>query len=35
MEKLISSCGLDCAGCDARNATLANDNELRTKTAET
>jgi hypothetical protein len=34
MEKQIACCGLDCAGCDARIATLANDNELRTKTAE-
>jgi hypothetical protein len=34
MEKLISCCGLNCAGCDARIATLADDNELRTKTAE-
>jgi len=34
MEKLISCCGLDCATCDARIATLANDNELRAKTAE-
>ena len=35
MEKLISCCGLDCAGCDAHIATMADDNELRTKTAET
>ncbi len=34
MEKLISCCGLDCATCDARIATMANDNELRAKTAE-
>lgn len=34
MGKLISCCGLDCATCDARIATLANDNELRAKTAE-
>jgi len=34
MEKLISCCGLDCATCDARIATLNNDNELRSKTAE-
>jgi hypothetical protein len=34
MEKIIASCGLDCAKCDARIATLNNDNELRAKTAE-
>ena len=34
MEKIIACCGLDCAACDARIATLANDNELRTQTAE-
>ena len=34
MEKIIACCGLDCATCDARVATLANDNELRTQTAE-
>jgi hypothetical protein len=34
MEKVIACCGLDCATCDARIATLANDNELRAKTAE-
>jgi hypothetical protein len=34
MEKLISCCGLDCAICDARKATVANDDELRTRTAE-
>ena len=34
MEKLISCCGLDCATCDARVATVNNDNELRSKTAE-
>lgn len=34
MEKFIACCGLNCAGCDARKATLANDNELRKKTAE-
>jgi len=33
MEKIISCCGLDCATCDARKATIANDNELRAKTA--
>jgi hypothetical protein len=34
MEKLISCCGLDCATCDARIATIANDNELRAQTAK-
>jgi len=34
MEKLISCCGLNCASCDARIATLANDDELRQQTAE-
>lgn len=34
MEKLISCCGLDCAGCEARIAYVTNDNELRIKTAE-
>ena len=34
MEKIIACCGLDCVACDARIATLANDDELRAKTAE-
>jgi len=34
MERLISCCGLNCATCDARIATMANDNELRKSTAE-
>ena len=34
MEKLIACCGLDCAACDARIATLANDDALRAATAE-
>jgi hypothetical protein len=34
MEKLISCCGLNCAICDARIATIKNDNELRKATAE-
>ena len=34
MEKIIACCGLNCAACDARIATLTNDNELRAKTAE-
>jgi hypothetical protein len=34
MEKLIACCGLNCATCEARIATLNDDNELRCKTAE-
>lgn len=34
MEKLISCCGLNCATCDARIATVTNDDVLRAKTAE-
>jgi len=34
MEKIIACCGLNCATCDARIATLSNDDELRFKTAE-
>jgi len=34
MGKLISCCGLNCTTCDARIATVTNDNELLTKTAE-
>ena len=34
MEKIIACCGLDCAACDARIATIANDDELRAQTAE-
>ena len=34
MGKVIACCGLDCATCDARIATLADDNELRAQTAE-
>lgn len=34
MEKLISCCGLVCATCDARIATIADDDALRAKTAE-
>jgi hypothetical protein len=33
MEKLISCCGLNCATCDARIATLENNDELRKSTA--
>jgi len=34
MEKLIACCGIDCAACDARIATLADDNVLREATAK-
>ncbi|MDE5562570.1 MAG: DUF3795 domain-containing protein [Clostridiales bacterium] len=34
MKKLIAYCGLDCETCDARIATLNNDDELRKKTAK-
>jgi hypothetical protein len=34
MEKLISCCGLNCASCDARIATIQNDDQLRSATAE-
>ena len=33
MKQLIACCGLDCGSCDARIATVADDNELREKTA--
>ena len=33
MHELIGCCGLDCATCDARIATLTDDNALRKKTA--
>ena len=33
-DQLIGCCGLDCETCDARIATLSNDNALREKTAE-
>ncbi len=32
MEKLIACCGLNCATCDARIATITDDNEMRAKT---
>ena len=32
-NQLIGCCGLDCEKCDARIATLTNDNALREKTA--
>lgn len=34
MKKLIAYCGLDCEKCDARTATLNNDNDLREKVAQ-
>ena len=34
MEKLIACCGLNCATCEARIATITNDDELRKVTAE-
>ena len=34
MEKLIACCGLNCATCEARIATIKNDDELRKSTAE-
>lgn len=34
MKKLIAYCGLDCEKCDARIATLNNDNAMREKVAK-
>jgi len=34
MEKIIACCGLNCAACEARIATITNDNSLRAKVAE-
>ncbi len=34
MKKYIAYCGLDCEKCDARTATLNNDNALREKVAK-
>jgi hypothetical protein len=34
MKNLIAYCGLDCEKCDARIATVNNDNALREKTAK-
>ena len=34
MKKLIAYCGLDCGECEARTATLANDNAMREKIAK-
>lgn len=33
-NQLIAFCGLNCENCDARKATLKNDDELRAKTAK-
>ena len=34
MEKIISCCGLNCATCEARIATVKNDDELRKTVAD-
>lgn len=34
MEKLIACCGLNCAECDARIATISDDDALRAQTAK-
>ena len=34
MNKFIAYCGLDCSKCDAYQATINNDQELRIKTAQ-
>ena len=34
MKKYIAYCGLDCEKCEARSATINNDNELRKKVAD-
>lgn len=34
MKDLIACCGLDCGACDARTATLRNDQALRERTAK-
>ncbi|MDR2971318.1 MAG: DUF3795 domain-containing protein [Bacteroidales bacterium] len=34
MKNLIACCGIDCEFCDARIATVNNDNKLREKTAK-
>ena len=33
MKRLIACCGLDCEHCDARRATIDNDDALRERTA--
>ena len=34
MNKYIAYCGLDCETCEAREATITNDDELRAKVAK-
>ena len=34
MKNFIAYCGLDCEKCEARSATINNDNELRKKVAD-
>jgi hypothetical protein len=34
MKQLIACCGIDCETCNARIATVNNDNELRAQTAK-
>lgn len=34
MKNLIAICGLDCETCDARIATITDDDALREKTAQ-
>ncbi len=34
MEKIVACCGLNCAACDARIATISNDDKLRKEVAE-
>ena len=34
MKQLIACCGINCENCDARIATITNDNDLREKTAK-
>jgi len=34
MKQLIACCGIDCENCDARIATVNNDNALKEKTAQ-
>lgn len=34
MKRLIACCGLDCENCDARIATINNDDKLREETAQ-
>ena len=34
MRELIACCGLDCEKCEARKATMMNDDKLREKVAQ-